>query len=266
MDEYTKENLELWNELTPIHAQSDFYDVEGFKKGRCTLKSIELEELGDVSEKSLLHLQCHFGLDTLSWARLGAKVTGVDFSDEAITLARSLSEETGIKADFICSDIYKLPDVLDEKFDIVFTSRGVLTWLPDLKKWAQIINQFLKPDGILYIFEFHPFSCVFDDSSDVTELKVRYSYFHASEPVRWEAEGDYTDKDAEVSHPSYEWTYSLSDIINALIGVSLKIEFLHEFPVCFYQATPIMEFDEAGWWRIKGDNVPLTFSLKATKL
>ena len=126
MDEYLKKNRELWNEITPIHARSAFYDVEGFKKGRSTLDSIELEELGDVSGKSLLHLQCHFGLDTLSWARRGAKVTGVDFSDEAITQARSLSEETSIKANFICSNIYDLPDVIEDQFDIIFTSYGIL--------------------------------------------------------------------------------------------------------------------------------------------
>lgn len=111
MGKYIKGNLDLWNELTPIHARSAFYDVEGFKKGRCTLESIELEEVGDVRGKSLLHLQCHFGMDTLSWARLGANTTGVDFSDEAIALARSLSKETNLKSEFICADIYNLPEV-----------------------------------------------------------------------------------------------------------------------------------------------------------
>jgi len=106
MDKYVKGNLDLWNEITPIHADSPFYDVEGFIKGRNTLKSIEREELGDVSGKPLLHLQCHFGMDTMSWARLGAQVTGIDFSPKAIELARTLSKETGVKANFICSDIY----------------------------------------------------------------------------------------------------------------------------------------------------------------
>ena len=149
------------------------YDVEGFKKGRCTLSSIELEELDTVSRKSLLHLQCHFGMDTLSWARLGAKVTGVDFSNEAISLARPLSEESGIKAKFICSDMYELPDVLNEKFDIVLTSAGVLCWLPDLKLWAEIISHFLKPRGTFYIFEVHPFSHIFNNSAGVTSEREK---------------------------------------------------------------------------------------------
>ena len=278
MDEYIKGNRDLWNEITPIHARSDFYDVEGFKNGKSSmLYPVELEEMGDVTGKSLLHLQCHFGMDTLSWARLGAKVTGVDFSDKAIELARSLSHELEIEADFICSDIYKLPDVLDEKFDIVYTSAGVLCWLPDLKQWAEIISHFLQPVGFFYILEGHPFSCVFDDSLDGKELKVRYSYFHTPEPAKWEPQCDYTspvkgsikwidnDPDAVVTHGSYEWTHSLGDIINSLISAGLRIEFLNEFPFIFYKCFPFMEQDDDGGWRIKGDKIPLVFTLKASK-
>ena len=144
MEEYLKKNLDMWNDWAPLHAESEFYDVEGFKNGRNSLDSIELEEVGDVTGKSLLHLQCHFGMDTLSWARLGARVTGVDFSDKAIDIARSLSTELGIEADFICSSVYDLRKNLDGKFDIVYTSAGVLCWLPDLKQWAEIINHFPK--------------------------------------------------------------------------------------------------------------------------
>ena len=266
MDEYKKANRDLWNEVTPIHAQSEFYDVEGFKNGRSSmLYPIELEEMGDVTGKSLLHLQCHFGIDTLSWARLGAKVTGVDFSDKAIELARSLSKELEIEADFICSDIYKLTDVLAEKFDIVYTSAGVLCWLPDLKRWAEIISHFLKPGGFFYILEGHPFSCIFDDSPDITEPKVKYSYFHTTEPAKWEPEGDYADPDAVVTHGSYEWTHSMGDIINSIIAVGLRIEFLHEFPFIYFKCYPFMEQDDNGLWRIKGDKVPLILTLKAIK-
>ena len=266
MDKYTKGNLDLWNELTPIHARSEFYDVEGFKKGRNTLKSIELEELGNVKGKSMLHLQCHFGMDTMSWARLEAKVTGVDFSDKAITLARTLRKETGIKANFICSDIYKLPDVLNKKFDIVFTSYGTLYWLPDLKKWAEIISHFLKRGGIFYIVEGHPLMNVFDNSNDATELRVTQSYFHNAEPTKWEPDGDYADKNAKVTHPEYGWTHSLSDILNALIGAGLRIEFVHEFPVASYQWIPFAtKQGDDRFWHMEGDRIPLTFSIKATK-
>jgi SAM-dependent methyltransferase len=266
MDEYIEENRHLWNEITPIHAKSEFYDVEGFKTGkRKMLYPIEIEEMGDVKGKSLLHLQCHFGMDTLSWARQGAKVTGVDFSEKSIELACSLSEELGIDAQFICCNIYDLPEKLEGKFDIVYTSAGVLCWLPDLKRWAEIISHFLKPGGFFYILEGHPFKMVFDDSKDSTELTVKYSYFHSPEPDKWEPEGDYADPDALFTHGSYEWTHSMGDIINALINAGLKIVFLNEFPVIFFKRFPFMERDDNGLWRIEGDKIPLTFSLKATK-
>jgi SAM-dependent methyltransferase len=265
MDEYLKNNRKLWNEITPIHARSEFYDVAGFKAGRCTLKSIELEEVGDVSGKSMLHLQCHFGLDTLSWARRGARVTGVDFSEESIETARRLAQETGIKADFICSDVYSLPEILKDEFDIVFTSYGVLAWLPDLEKWAEIIAGYLKPGGFFYIAEGHPFLCVFNDSRHTKELEISGSYFHRPEPMKWESEGDYAEPDAVPTRPSYEWNHSLADVVNSLIKAGLKIEFLHEFPYICWKQFPFMQKDKDGWWRLEGDNIPLTFSLKATK-
>jgi len=266
MKEYTQRNKELWNELTPIHANADFYRLNEFKAGENKLRSIEREEVGDVTGKTLLHLQCHFGMDTLSWARLGAKVTGVDISDKAIMLARSLSDELKIEADFILSDIYELPDVLEGEFDIVFISYGVLCWLPDLNRLAEIIDRYLKPGGFFYIVEGHPILSIFDDSRDVTELKVVRSYFHELEPTRWEPEPDYADPDAvREDNPSYEWTHSMGDIINALIGAGLRIEFLHEFPKICWAPYPFTEQDEDGWFRIKGDNIPLLFSLKATK-
>jgi SAM-dependent methyltransferase len=267
MDNYIKQNLKHWNEVTPIHAKSQSYDVEGFKKGRCTLMPLEREEVGDVTGKSLLHLQCHFGLDTMSWARLGAKVTGVDFSDKAIELAKSLSQRLGIDAHFICSDIYDLPKLLKENFDIVFTSNGVLCWLPDLLGWAKIIARFLKPGGFFYILESHPVTNVFEDGKDTKKLKARYSYFHSPQPTKWVPEGTYADKEAEVSNPTFEWTHPLSDIINSLISAGLTIDFLHEFPYLNWDCFPFMEKDKEGLWRFKEgkETIPLMFSLKAAK-
>ena len=265
MDYYLKGNQELWNELTPIHENSNFYDVKRFKEGKSTLKPIELAEVGDVSGKSLLHLQCHFGMDTLSWAREGAIVTGVDFSDKAIALARSLSQDLGIKGNFICSDIFDLPQNLEGNFDIIFTSYGILCWLPDLKRWAEIINHFLKPGGFFYIIEGHPILNVFNNSWGVNEVKVAQSYFHKPAPIKWDPEGDYTDKNAIVFHPSYEWTHSLGDIICALVDAGLSIDFLHEFPTSAYQWSSFTRKGQDGWWHIEGDKVPMLFSLKATK-
>ena len=269
MDDYLRSNRENWNERTPIHARSDFYDVEGFKAGKSTLTSIELAELGDVEGKSLLHLQCHFGLDTMSWARLGARATGVDFSDEAISLARSLSSELGVEAEFVLSNVYDLPEVLGGKFDIVFTSYGALNWLPDLTKWAQVIDRFLKPGGTFYIVEFHPFADVFDDEDDTKELRVHYPYFQAGRPMRFDPDGSgsYADPSTPTTTTTFEWQHTMADIVNALISVGLRIELLHEFPYSVFRQLPAMERGEDGWWRLKEgrDSVPLMFSLKASK-
>lgn len=267
MNRYMQANLDLWNEMTEITSKSNSYDMPGFLAGRSTLKTVEIEELGDISGKTLLHLQCHFGMDTISFARLGATVTGVDFSDKAITLAQSLSARLDIPARFICCNVYDLPGKLSGRFDIVHTSYGVLCWLPDLSAWAKVIAHFLKPGGFFHIAESHPFLQVFPNENTTSDLQVRYSYFPSPEPTRWEPEGCYADKEAQVTHPSYEWTHSLAEIINALIGAGLRIDFLHEFPFLCWDNFPFMQKCSDGLWRLPGDHdtIPLTFSLKATK-
>ena len=156
MKKYLQDNQKLWEQWTLEHEKSPFYDMAGFKAGRDRLRSIELSELGEVAGKSLLHLQCHFGLDTLAWARRGAIATGVDFSETSIVRARSLSRELNVATEFTCSDIYQLPNRLSGEFDIVFMSYGVLHWLQDLHRWGKIIAHFLKPNGIFYMVEKYP--------------------------------------------------------------------------------------------------------------
>mgnify|MGYP006289716447 FL=1 len=268
MNEHLEANLGWWDERVPLHARSDFYDVEGFKAGRISLMPLEREELGDVSGRSLLHLQCHFGLDTLSWARLGARVTGVDFSPQAIDLARSLAQELELDARFICSDIYALPEVLSQRFDLVYTSYGVLTWLPDLEGWAEVVAHFLRPGGTFYIAEIHPFAMVFSDLEDATDLEVHYPYFPTPEPMRFEQEGSYAAPGEETKQRvTYEWAYPIGDVVDALIGAGLRIEFLHEFPFACFQMVPFLEVDEEGRWWLPGKKelIPMTFSLQAFK-
>ena len=268
MKKFFDKNRELWDKLTGFNARSAMYDLEGFRRGQNTLDPIEVSELGDVRGKSILHLQCHFGQDTMSLARMGARVVGVDFSDEAIKLARSLSAELDIPAEFICCNIYDLPRQLDRKFDIVFTSAGVLCWIDDLAKWAQLIDRYLKLDGFFYIREFHPVANVFDNEK-ATELKARWSYFHQDEPEAFEADGSYSDHQAKFdqSCKSYEWQHPLADVVNALLSANLKLEFLHEFPFCTYDHFPFLEEGKDGRWRFPGGKelIPLMFSLKAAK-
>ena len=261
-------NRRHWDELVPIHAESQFYDVASFKQGQSKLKPVELEELGDVQGKSLLHLQCHFGLDTLSWAREGAIVTGVDFSERAIATARKLAAETGISARFIEADIYELPERLEGQFDIVFTSYGVLCWLPDIRRWAQVAGRFVRPGGTFYMVEYHPFAGVFDDAADVTGLHVRYPYFPSDKPLRFEDDGTYADRSAKVEHRvMYDWPHPMGDIVTALIQAGLRIQFLHEFPFTTDVFSPLMKEKEDGSVRLRehDGSVPLLFSIKATR-
>jgi SAM-dependent methyltransferase len=268
LDAYLRANQAWWDEAVPLHARSAMYDLPSFRAGKSTLTTLELQELGDVSGRSLLHLQCHFGLDTLSLARLGVRATGMDFSAEAIALARSISEELGIPAKFVCANLYDLPAVLSGQFDVVYTSKGVLVWLPDLVHWAQIIAGFLRPGGTFYILETHPFAGTLDDDVEAQRLEVCYPYFHIAEPARFDGGGSYVDRDAHFDHSvTYEWTHSLGDVVNALTGAGLRLEFLHEFPYCFYRMLPFLVQDEEGWWRLAGDEqlIPLMFSLRATR-
>ena len=266
LSEFEQADQSNWNRLAPFHAQSAFYDVPGFKAGRLSLLPIERDELGDVAGKSLLHLQCHFGMDTLSWARLGAQVTGVDYADKAIELARELSREVGLDARFICASIYDLPELLSDTFDIVFTSYGVLCWLPDLTRWGQVIAHFLKPGGVFYIVDGHPLSHVFYDEKDATGLQVAYPYFQQATPEAYTNDGSYAT-DVDLHYTAYEWPHSLSEIVNALLEAGLRLEFLHEFPYAAYKCLPFMVQGADGWWRLPEgqESVPLLFSLKAVK-
>lgn len=260
--DYTKINKKWWDSIVPVHLNSKLYNLADFKKGKTSLQSIELKEVGNVKGKTLLHLMCHFGMDTLSWARKGALVTGVDLSENSIKTARDLSAEIGVPATFICSDIYKLSTVLNKKFDIIFMSYGVLLWLSNIKKWAGIINSFLKKGGVFYITELHPLTNIF--SSD---FKIAYKYFD-KEPFMDDASGSYTDWNSDIKGVTYMWSYTMSDVINSLIDQGMKIQYVHEFPFTMYNQFPgFMKRNKKGQYELKNKKtqIPLLFSLKAIK-
>ncbi len=262
MRDYLAVNKKWWNNVTLIHSNSKLYNLKAFKKGESSLELIELKEVGDVKGKTMLHLMCHFGLDTLSWARKGAIVTGVDLSDKSIALAKKLSKEINVPATFKCSDIYQLPQVLDKKFDIIFTSYGVLCWLSNIKKWAKIISHFLKNGGVFYIVELHPFTNILS-----YDFKISYKYFDKG-PFLDDSKGSYADWDAAINDFTYLWSYTISDVINSLTKEGLKIEYVHEFPFTTYDQFPgFMEQNDKGQFvlRNKKIQIPLLFSLKATK-
>ncbi len=265
-DKYFKINLRRWNELVDINKKSKSYDLDGFKSGKSSLLPIELKELGDVEGKSILHLQCHFGMDTLSWVRLGANVTGVDFSDKAINFAKNLSGELNIPARFIHANLYDIPNILNEKFDIVFTSYGTICWLPDLVKWAQIISNCLKSDGVFYIIDGHPFGFIIDENQE--PFKVGFNYFSEGNPVYFDEGGAYADPTADLKNQaSFQWDHPMGEVINALLDANLEIEFLHEFPYTFFNIHPDMKEREDGYWEFENlkFSVPMMFSIRAHK-
>ena len=269
MNEFVRNNLERWTELARIHSEqpSQYYDLARFEAGGLSLRALEREEVGDVRGKTLLHLQCHIGLDTLSWARLGAKVTGLDFCEEALAVARRLAAEHALDAEFLCGDVDQLADGIGRTFDVVFTSYGTTTWLPDLGRWASLIARSLHPGGMFYIIDGHPFSMCVNNEDDPSVLKVASSYFPRPEPARYESDGDYAVAAARPTSPSYEWTHSLGEIVTALATAGLRIEFLHELPCCDYEYLRNMHRDEHGWWWLADDmfRIPHTYSIKATR-
>jgi 2-polyprenyl-3-methyl-5-hydroxy-6-metoxy-1,4-benzoquinol methylase len=260
--DYIEINKNSWNEKTEVHYKSEFYNVEAFLKGKDTLNNVEIALLGDIEGKKILHLQCHFGLDTISLARRGAQVTGVDFSEKAIDKARELNERLGTHAAFIQCDVYSLHYVLKEEFDIVFTSYGVLGWLPDMTQWARVVQHFLKPGGSLVLVEFHPVVWMF--SYDFS--RVEYNYMDAA-PIIEELEGTYTDKEADIKTKTVSWNHGLATVLNSLVKAGLVLTDINEYNFSPYDCFQNTIKTEDGNYKIKGleDKIPMLYSVRAER-
>jgi 2-polyprenyl-3-methyl-5-hydroxy-6-metoxy-1,4-benzoquinol methylase len=263
-DEWREANRANWDERVPIHVSGEFYDVAGFKAGHERLRPFELSEVGSVAGKDLVHLQCHFGIDTLSWARRGARVVGLDFSAPAIEEAQRLAAELSLEADFVQSDVYDAPDSLGGRaFDVVYTGLGALNWLPDIRRWAGVVAALVRPGGFLYLSEFHPFTDVFGDE----DLSVENDYFRR-EPVVWDEPGTHADFDAETVHNhTYEWIHTLGDVVSAVIEAGLVLEFLHEHSYTLFPRWPFVEKSGGDTYRLPEGTpeLPLMYSLRARK-
>lgn len=260
--DYIALNRALWDARVEPHLASEFYGLPAFRAGRTTLNEIELGLLGELAGQSLLHLQCHFGLDTLSLARLGAHVTGVDFSEKAIAAARGLAAEQGLPAEFVCCNIYDLPEHLDGQFDMVFTSYGVIGWLPDLDAWGRLIARYLKPGGRFIIAEFHPAVWMFDDAF----TRIEYSYFQQA-PIVETVKGTYADREAEIENHSVGWNHSLDQVFQALLANGLQIEDFREYDYSPYNCLQNMAELSPGRFHIAGmeGKLPLVFAVKSQK-
>jgi len=271
---YLESNRRLWEEWTTVHQRSTFYDLPGFveemRAGRDRMRRFEVEEVGEVAGKHLLHLMCHLGTDTLAWARRGARVVGVDASARSIAVARSLADAVGLPATFIEADVYRLPPTLAGAFDVVYASHGVLGWLPDLHLWARAAASCLRPGGVFYLAEIHPFALTLDRRGEGDEaLRVCHRYFPGGPPLASPVIGSYADRTATISvRWQYRWPHSLGEVVSAVAGAGLRVEFLHEFPFLVYQGLSFLEEDAEGLWRTPvslGLELPLSFSLRAVE-
>ncbi len=262
-NQYFNTNTSTWNDKVKIHAKSDIYAMEAFKKGRSSLTRYELDALGDVKGKSLLHLQCHFGQDTLSWSRLGAKCTGVDISDDGVKLAKTLNDELNLDAEFICCNVLETSQFTKETFDVVFTSYGVIGWLPDLKPWGKMIAERLKKGGTFFMAEFHPIVWMFDYLKDQPFMK--YGYMQ-DEVIYEEYKGTYADENSNMVSKEYTWNHGLGEVVSALTEAGLHIDYLKEYHESPYNVLPDLVKTNSGMFVTKDKLYPLIFAVKARRL
>ena len=250
-------NKKAWNKRTPVHIKSNFYNNDEFMREKNSLKLIELNAIGNVTEKSLLHLQCHFGQDSISLARMGAKVTAVDFSDVAIKEAKKLAKKINTRVEFIESDVLDLK--LKKEFDIVFSSYGVIGWLPDLDMWAKTISDHLKKGGLFLLTEFHPFLELIKDNG--------YDYFYDSNPDIEIENGTYTDGGSELVTKTCWWNHSLTNIFSALELNGLKLTHFEEFDYSPFLLDGMIKKEKGKYVldKRKENSTPYVFNLKATK-
>jgi SAM-dependent methyltransferase len=273
MDRRLEPNRAWWDERVAGHVESEFYDLSRFMDGGSTLRPFELAEVGDVTGKRIAHLQCHFGLDSLSWARAGASVAGLDFSGPAVDAANRLAAETGLDARFVEADVYDAVAALGgERFDIVYTGLGALNWLPDLPRWAKIVAELIAPGGFLYVSEFHPITWMFADNEPELEL----DYFHNPEGERFGdgEQGSYADVDVPArNNATLEWAHTLADVVTAVLGAGLRLELLSEHDYTLFPRFPHLVEDRelltAGvvYRQPEGTpRLPLMYSLRAARV
>ncbi|MBD0404834.1 bifunctional 2-polyprenyl-6-hydroxyphenol methylase/3-demethylubiquinol 3-O-methyltransferase UbiG [Flammeovirga sp. EKP202] len=264
--EFKKEfeaNKKQWNARVEGHVASKMYDVEGFMKGETSLKKVELAGIGDLTGKRILHLQCHFGLDTLSLARLGAETVGLDISDTAIDKANEIRDELGLNASFVCSNLYDIRDHLstEEKFDMVFVSYGAVCWLPDLKEWGNIIDDYLKEGGEFYMVEMHPY--IYTLNWDT--FKPEYNYFN-KEVYEEMVETSY-DGETPLNLPEYFWIHSLQEMMAPFLSKGYQLKTFQEHNYQTYDCFDDMIEKEEGEFvfRKLGVDIPYMIELKFKK-
>jgi SAM-dependent methyltransferase len=267
VDAFLAANRANWDDRATVHSRSSFYDVDEWLRAAPGPRPRELAAIGDVAGLRLVHLQCHIGLDTLAWARAGARVTGLDFSPVAIDLARELAARASLsdRATFVCADVHDAFAALgSQTYDVVYASLGCLTWIPQVDRWAAQAAALVAPDGRFYIHDGHPLAWALADD----EVRIEHTYFEEPEPHVDESGGTYTDADTRVEHRRvYEWNHSLGEITSALIRHGLRLEWLEEHDWTAWPRFPGMTRSNGDEWRLPPDmpRIPLSFSLLARR-
>ncbi|MET7831978.1 class I SAM-dependent methyltransferase [Micromonospora sediminicola] len=273
MTDYRTVNRANWDERAPAHAASPDYGLHRFRTDPAYLSEVvrfDRPRLGDLTGLRTVHLQCHIGTDTLSLHRLGARVTGLDFSGASLAEARALADGTGAAIDYVEADVYDAGRVLDAgSFDLVYTGVGALCWLPDIRRWAQVVTALLRPGGRLHLREQHPVLWALDDNRTDGLLAVEYPYFERAEPNVWDEPGTYVETDSEFQHTvSHEWNHGLGEVVGALLAAGCEVTALVEHDSVPWQALPgLMVSDGRGEWRLRDRpwRLPLTYTLQARK-
>jgi SAM-dependent methyltransferase len=260
-------NRANWDERAAVHLASRFYNVEGWLRDRPGPKQRELDALGDVSGLRFLHLQCHFGLDTLAWAQAGALVTGLDLSPVAIASARDLARRAGLaeRSSFVCADVYEASEALGHtNFDVVYVNTGALCWLPDVRQWAAEIGALVVPGGRFFIHDGHPLAWALAED----RLEFERSYFEEREPLVDDSGYTYTDAEGPLQATrSYEWNHGVGEIVTALVRYGLRLEWLVEHDWTDWPRFPwLVETADGRWALPQGTpRLPLSFSLLASR-
>lgn len=271
MDKYTRTNLVNWESRVPIHTGEHGYDLQRYLDDPAALSTVvrfDAPALGDLTGQRIVHVQCHIGTDTLSLARLGGDVTGVDFSPSALAAARELAARAGPAVRYVESTVDEIPHRLPETFDLVYTGVGALNWLPSVHRWAGIVSGLVAPGGRLFLREGHPMLDTLDDRRDDRLLTVEYPYFETAVPNRWEEPYSYTGSDEQVPQPvTYEWNHGLGEVVQAVLDAGLRLTRLEEHRELEYPFFDWMQPTGDGRYVIpdRPERLPLMYSLEAVK-
>lgn len=268
-DEAMAANRRRWDEMVAINMASELYAVDAFRRGETAgQRAFEWDDLGPVAGLEVLHLQCHFGLDSLALARAGARVTGLDFSAEAIRRARALAAELGLEARFVEGNVYDAPALIEARFDLVYVTWGTICWLPDILRWAKIVAGFLRPGGRFYFADGHPFALSFEEAGAADPLRLREPYFHRPEPRAYDDDRAYADASARLANRrTYEWVHGLGEVVSALLAAGLRLRWLREQEFCVWRMFPCMTEGKDGLWRLPPNRlrIPLSYALLALR-